>query len=239
LGRILRDLLLATSVLASACTTARTTHTPRTAQEQLLVSTAVDRALESVEFASFAGRKVYLEEKYLDGIDKNYVLWSIRRRLLAAGVVLTSKIEDADVVVEASSGCIGTDSAEMFVGTTKADLPTPQATVSVPEVRVVSRNSQAGAVKIGVLAYDAKTRRALGGGLLTANADHNSWFVLGAGPYQTGKATDEIERMADVPSGPRQTAVTFLSPARRSEGGRVIGTNGLKDGREPIPGPVE
>lgn len=207
------------ALLVAGCTNPRTTHTQRSAQEQLLVSTAVDRALDQADFDPFAGRAVFVEEKYLDGAgaDKSYVIGSVRRRLLASDARLAAKPEDAEVIVELCSGCVGTDSADMFVGTVKTEVPVPTQAVSIPEVRLVSRNSQAGAAKIGLLAYDAKTRATLGEGVLVARADDHSWYVLGAGPYRDGEGRRQLDRALKTAS----VGVTFRAPGAADQGGDV------------------
>lgn len=139
-------------LLLQACATARVTHKSRTAQEQLLLSNAVDQAIQEVSFEPFSGRDVFVEEKHLEGIDKGYVIWSVRQRLLESGAAIVQKADGAEIIIEIASGCVGTNSEEMFVGTTKANVPTPDVQVTIPEVRAISQRSQSGAVKIGLLA---------------------------------------------------------------------------------------
>ena len=91
-------------VLAGGCTTTRMSDTSRTGMEQLLISNAVDQSLEKVDFASLQNRNVFVEEKYLDCVDKGYIAGSIRHRVLQRGARLTDKREDADVVLEVRSG---------------------------------------------------------------------------------------------------------------------------------------
>ena len=90
-------LLLVLVALGSGCANMKKTDTARTGKEQLLISNAVDQSLSKVNFEPFAGRAVYVEEKYLDCVDKGYVASSIRHRVSRAGGTLVSKVEDADV----------------------------------------------------------------------------------------------------------------------------------------------
>ena len=96
--------LVLTLALLGGCTTARQTDTARTAREQLLISNAVDQALAKVDFASFQGQRVLVEEKYLDCVDKGYVVGSVRHRLMLNGATIAPKPEEADVVMELRSG---------------------------------------------------------------------------------------------------------------------------------------
>src|ERR1700722_6389388 len=92
--------MAAIAVLASltvGCATQKQSDTARTGIEQLLISTAVDRSLDKVDYKPIQNAKIYVEEKYLDCTDKNYVLVALHQRLMANGCTLVGKAEDADV----------------------------------------------------------------------------------------------------------------------------------------------
>ena len=65
----------------AGCATMKESDTARTGVEQLLISSSIDRALDKVDFRPITNAKVYVEQKYLDCVDKNYVISSIRHRL--------------------------------------------------------------------------------------------------------------------------------------------------------------
>ena len=174
------------------CTTMKTTDTARTAKEQLLISNAIDQALDKIDFVAFSGQAVFLQDKYVDCIDKNYLLGSIRHRAFSAGARVVDKQDDADIVLEARVGSVGTDNAEMFIGVPKLSVPGP-VPIALPEIRLLARASQTGTAKIGLVAYDAKSMEPLGdGGVSLARSDDNNWFVLGLGPYQNGSVRNEV-----------------------------------------------
>src|SRR5262245_22338428 len=104
LFRCLSVVAIAGFILFPGCATTRTSDTARTAVEQLLISNAVDQSLAKVDFGPLNGHKVFIQEKYLDGVDKNYVAGTIRHRVLAAGGKLAEKPEDAELVMEIRSG---------------------------------------------------------------------------------------------------------------------------------------
>lgn len=186
------------ALLAAGCTSAKMTHTARTGTEQLLISNAVDQTLDRTDFRAFQGQNVYLEEKYIDCVDKAYIIGSIRHRALTAGANLVGKPEEADVVMEVRSGSVGTDTKDTFLGMPALQLPGPLP-VSIPEIRMMSRTSQTGMAKIGIVAYDAKTKQVQGnGGVALARSDDNNWFVLGIGPYQNGSVRTEVSRNVGV-----------------------------------------
>ena len=95
--------------------------------EQLLISNAVDQALEKYDFRTLQGRKVFIDEKYLDSVDKGYLLSSIRERILYNGGQMCSKADDAEVTLEIRSGGVGTDkwrlSDPQHVGTVASGIP--------------------------------------------------------------------------------------------------------------------
>lgn len=179
------------AIVAAGCTTAKTSNTQRTAMEQLLISNAVDGALDKVNFTPFAGSRVYLEEKYVDGVDSKYLVASVRHRVLHAGGRLVSKAEDADVIMEVRSGGVGTNLSESYVGVPEIVLP---GMMTLPQIRLMERTRQQGTAKIGLVAYDASNHEILGGGGLTlAESDDSNWFVAGMGPLQTGTVREEIK----------------------------------------------
>ncbi len=220
--------------LSIGCSTISTSNTSRTATEQLLISNAVDQALDKVDFTAFVGSKIQLEEKYMDGVDKAYVLASVRHRLLYNGATITADVKEADIVLEVRSGGIGTDNAETFYGVPEVVLP---GMMSIPELKFVQRGSQRGTAKIGLVAYDAKTQRVLGaGGLSLAISNQNTWSVLGVGPFKNGTVKNEVDQATanntqQFNNGALPYAVTF-SPPGTTEGfepGKIRLTKGRRE----------
>lgn len=166
--------------------------TARTGMEQLLISNAVDQSLNKIDFRPLAGQIVHVEEKYLECTDKNYILASLRHRLMYAGAEIAAKPEDATVILEARAGSVGTDRAKTFIGMPEIAIPGPMP-IAFPEIRIVERGRHTGTAKIGIVAYDAKTKEPLGpGGLSLAKSDDNNWYVLGMGPFQNGSVRSEV-----------------------------------------------
>lgn len=213
--------LTALVVLAAVtgCASSNTSNTARTGKEQLLISNAVDQALDSVDFSPFYGQKVFFDEKYLDGTDKPYVVGSVRHRLLLNGATLTAGADDAEVILEARSGGIGTDMSETFYGVPEVVVP---GMLTIPELKAATRTSQKGTAKLAFVAYDAQTKSILGsGGTSLAISDYNDWAVLGIGPFKTGTVKQEIKSStAGNRYRPDQGAgqfVSFEAPSQSSE----------------------
>src|SRR5262245_12727664 len=109
-GRRVRLLLVVSSFFSLVgCATQKESHTPRTGIEQLLTSSAIDQSLDKVDLSPLRGKQVFLESKYLDCVDKNYVIVSLHHRLLGKGSRLVDKPDSADAIVEVGSGAVGTD----------------------------------------------------------------------------------------------------------------------------------
>ena len=209
-----RCLLLLVAVAHAGCTSANSSNTARTAKEQLLISNSVDQALARIDFRPFREETVFLEDKYLDCVDKNYIVASLRHRLLRDGTLLVDEKDKAKVIVEVRSGGVGTDTSETFLGVPEVAVPGP-VPLAVPEVRLVTRGQQTATAKIGIVAYDAQTRQMLGeGGVTLARSDDNNWFVLGIGPFQNGTVRDELAE--SLPSAPPADRLPRTVDLRRS-----------------------
>jgi hypothetical protein len=179
-------------LLACGCTSTKQSNTPRTATEQLLISNAVDQSLSKVDFRPLRGAAVFVEDKHLDCVDKGYIIGSIRHRLMHEQARLVAKPDDAEVVLEVRSGGVGTDASSSYLGIPEITLP---GMLTLPEVKLINRDSQKAVAKIGLVAYDASNKRILGdGGVTTARADDSNTFVFGVGPWQNGTLRNEVHR---------------------------------------------
>lgn len=213
--RLLRMALCAGLVASVGCTSTTSSNTARTATEQMLVSNAVDQALSKVDFQAFGGQKVFVDEKYLDCTDKNYVASSVRHHVLMQGAEIAAKAEEADLILEIRSGAVGTNSANSFLGIPQISIP---GMFSTPEIKLINRVNQTGMAKIGLVAYDAKTHQVLGdGGVSLARSADCNWYVFGIGPWQNGTLKKEIQR--SEPRRPNQpwievpAQVAFAAPS--------------------------
>ena len=184
----------------AGCTTTRTTDTARTGMEQLLISNAVDQALNKYDFQALQGKSVFIDEKYLDSVDKGYLLSSIRERVLYNGGRIAPKAEDSDVTLEIRSGSVGTDNLETFVGIPNMSVP-GIVPIEIPEVKLWNRTSQMGTAKLGILAYETKTGAVYQqGGQALARSDDTKWFVVGLGPFQSGTVKNEVQSSTASPT---------------------------------------
>ena len=172
------------------------------ATQQLLMSDAVDRSVERFDFAPLAGKKVYLDDKYMQtlktmgfSVNSDYVLSAIRQQMFAAGCQLQDSQEHADYIVEARMGALATDGNEVVYGvpsnksisSAASVLPNVPDIPALPEIAFAKRQEQLGAAKVAVFAYDRITRTPVWqSGTSVATSDAKDTWILGAGPFQSG-----------------------------------------------------
>lgn len=176
----------------TGCGTTRMSDTLRTGTEQLLLSAAIDRSVNEMDFSVLEGKDVYFDHQYLKGVsDEGYIISSIRQRLLAEGVFLKSVRDEATYVVEARAGVVGTNRQDVLIGIPQTSLPTGTLAAGVPsmipEIPFAKKTQQKGVAKIAVFAYNQTTGQALWqSGLKPITADARDTWLLGTGPYQRG-----------------------------------------------------
>lgn len=178
--------------LLVGCGTTRTTNTQRTATEQLLISDAIDRAVQEVDFSKLSGQSVYFDEQHLKNVvDDGYLISSLRQHLLASGCILKDIRSQANYVVEPRAGAVGTDSDELLFGIPATNVP--QVTLlsglpsAIPEVPVIKRRHQRGVAKIAVFAYRRETGEPVWqSGIATNESTANDVWFFGAGPFKKG-----------------------------------------------------
>lgn len=173
----------------------------RLATEQLVVSDSVDRAVAKIDFSPLSGRKVYLETKYLLAtrppgyVSPEYVVSSLRQQMMAYGLLLQDKPEEAEVIVEARCGTLGNDGHDSSFGIPAGNAVSAAATAFggtpmppiLPEISLAKRMDNLGATKVAVFAYDKDTKEPLWqSGISTQISTAKDFFVLGVGPFQRG-----------------------------------------------------
>ncbi|MGE5146759.1 MAG: DUF6655 family protein [Candidatus Eiseniibacteriota bacterium] len=150
--------LLGIAALALAgCTTERETSPPRTATEQLLISTAADRAAQQVSLTVPKGAKLFVDSSNFEGTDAKYAIGALREQLLKGGGRLVAERKDADYVVEIRSGALSIDEDSILVGIPKMQIPIPLAgSFSFPEIALFKKEQRKGVAKFAAAGYGAK-----------------------------------------------------------------------------------
>jgi hypothetical protein len=145
-------------LVQTGCHSLNVSEPKRTATEQLLLSTAADRALQDVDLAPLRGKKVFMEERYFESYDQEYILGAIRELISKNGALLVREANDADIILEARSGGLGIDSRIGLLGIPAIPFPIPMVgTISTPEVAFYKSELHDSIGRFVLLAYDKNT----------------------------------------------------------------------------------
>ena len=148
------------ALFGGGCATNDVTNPPRSATEQLLISTAADRAMTNADLSVFANKKVFLDASYFDSYDPKYAFGDIRDALSSAGALLVDNITNCDIVVEARAGALSIDYSTSLFGIPNMGIPVPlSGTLSIPQLAFYESQKQDAVAKIALLAYEYKSRR--------------------------------------------------------------------------------
>ena len=179
----------------------------REATRQLLTADSIDRAVAEIDLTPFAGRSVFLdtdliEHKKFDGMGvggQNYLIGSLRQHLMAAGAKLEASAGEADYILEARAGAVGSDEHEVVYGMpansllTAASQAVPEAPPlpAIPEISFAKRAEEHAATKLRLFAYHRERREIVwqSGAAETESRATHTW-VLGAGPFEKGDIYD-------------------------------------------------
>jgi hypothetical protein len=147
--------LILAMLALGACTSVRETIPPRSATEQLLISTAVDRAVQQMDLNIPADTKVFVEAGQLDSSDGKYATVAIKERLLRDGANLVAERGKADAIVEVRAGALSIDDRKLLYGTDAFNIPIPFAgqAASVPEFALYREKERVGVAKLAAIGY--------------------------------------------------------------------------------------
>lgn len=142
-------------LVLTGCSTQRESQPGRTATEQLLFSTAADRAADKLALNLPQGTKVFVDATFTEGTDSKYLISSIRDRVMRKGADLTDDKGQAEIIIEPRIGAISVDGDKFLFGLPA--IPVPLIGMEVPEIALFKRNHEQGVIKVAATAYNAKT----------------------------------------------------------------------------------
>ena len=189
-------LLIIAPLFFAGCGTTKT----KTGTDQLLMSNAVDLTVGDLGFKSVAGEKVFLDTQFINVkgygfVNSQYIVSSLRQQLIAHGCELLDAKGEADYVIEARVGALGTDSQTITygipgnntIGNMASLIPNAPAIPVIPEISIAKRDDTAGIAKISVFIYETKTKMPIWqSGVEYARSSSNDMWIFGAGPLQWG-----------------------------------------------------
>ena len=145
------------ALLLAGCTTVRVTEPPRTATEELLISSAADRAAEKLSADISPRSKVFVDSQYFEGTDAKYAVAAIRDRLLREGANLTDDRKSADTVIEIRSGAQSINNESTLIGIPSFQIPIPLAgSFTFPEIALYKEEERTGVAKMAMTGYGEK-----------------------------------------------------------------------------------
>ena len=184
-------------VMASGCGSTKVTGTSRTGTEQLLLTSAWDKALHRVDFRPLTGVPVYLDTTHVTAVDQGWVVSSLRQAMLTQGVLIRAKPEQAQYVVEAAVGAYGTDEDSVLFGIPQTTVPATVTGVpsgTIPEVTLAKRSRQQAVAKLSLFAYErAGGQLVWSSGTVLDKADTKDVYIGGFGPIKSGSISSGTE----------------------------------------------
>ena len=179
-----------------------------TGTEQLMMSDAVDRSIAGIDFRPLSGRKVYLDTSYLRHVkgpgfvNAEYVTSALRQQVAAAGCFLQDTQQDADIIIEARIGTLGSDDHRVTFGVPENNALTSTASLIpgaptlpvIPEIAFARREAREATAKIAAFAYDRNTRRPIWqSGVNHSVATARDTWLFGIGPFQGGSVREQTK----------------------------------------------
>ena len=169
-------------LLFCGCSNPWVTNTQRSAIEQYLIATTIERALGNSGLKKYAGRKIFLDYTYLaPQVDKPYVQGILELELSKAGCVIVAKREEADLMIQPLCGVLATDHNSWIIGTPSLPIPVPYTdlTFAVPEIPLFKRVKRIAYGHFAFNIFHAKDRTPLATiPKINASAQYNNWVIL-------------------------------------------------------------
>ncbi|MEJ0068353.1 MAG: DUF6655 family protein [Pseudomonadota bacterium] len=184
----------------AGCTTDRLTEPGQTATEQLLISTAVDRAVDQLNPTIPAGTTVFVDAQYFDNapgdaaLYTKYAVASIRDRLLHQGARLVDDRKAADMIAELRTGGQSVDHHDFLIGVPAIPIPIPLAgTVTTPKLSLFETDRQTGIAKLAITAFGKDGALTASTGPIYGKSDltHKVVFLFFAWTHQDIKPETE------------------------------------------------
>jgi hypothetical protein len=156
---ILSATLCALLHVASGCAFSSRVQTPRSSWEQILATTAIDRALKQVEWPEVDGKSVFVEVGPPgDVLDDLYLQRRIEVILADRGAQIARNTESAEAVLNCLVGAIGLDISGRFLGLhgSSGGILLP---FKFPELALYKHTLRRGVAKAEIYLVDLETNK--------------------------------------------------------------------------------
>jgi hypothetical protein len=155
---VLSAALCALLHVASGCAFSTRVETPRSSWEQLLATTAIDRALKQVEWPEVNGKSVYVEVGPPgDVLDDLYLRRRIEVTLAERGAQIVRNAEAAEYALSCLVGAIGLDISGRFLGLQGS--PGGVIPFTIPEVALYKNTLREGFAKTEIYLMDLEAKK--------------------------------------------------------------------------------
>ena len=182
-------LVLLAAVVMTGCTEPSITNTGRNAVQELLLSHAVERGLDQMDFRPLSGKKVVLDYVYLaPQIYKEYFQACAETALYTSGASIVAKAEEADYIVRLYVGALATENTHWNIGTPSLPVPLPDTSlnIAIPELSLFKRITRNGVARFSAIVLDAKSKKPfLVYREVNAMSQYNNWVVLFVIPFHS------------------------------------------------------
>ena len=112
----------------------------------MIAGDAVDRTISQIDFRVLIGKKVYLDTQYVNKtvpgvgfVTSEYIISSLRQKMMCDGLLLEEKADEADFIVEMRMAPLGADGHEIIYGMPANNYLNIAASVA-PTAPVARRN---------------------------------------------------------------------------------------------------
>ncbi len=155
-GFILRTFaMIAVLLTLSSCThTYQFTYTKKSGMEQLLVTKAVDEAIQMMT-VDMKGSKVFVDVACLMKDERSYIRKAFIHWFLDAGAFISEYPLDADYIVSVLVKVAGTDGDQLFFGIPSVPIPLT-ISIATPTLTIFNRMNQEGRAEMEVMIYSAE-----------------------------------------------------------------------------------
>jgi hypothetical protein len=155
---VLSATLCALLHVASGCAFSSRVQTPRSGWEQILATTAIDRALNQLEWPEVDGKSVFVEiGPPGDVLDDLYLQRSIEVSLADRGAQIARNVEGAEYVLNCLVGAIGLDISRRFLGVLGSQggfIP-----IKIPELAIYKDTLRRGFAKTEIYLVDLEANK--------------------------------------------------------------------------------
>ena len=154
-GLIMRTLFIVGILLTlSSCThTYQFTYTKKSGIEQLLVTKAVDEAIQMM-IVDMKGSKLFVDVACLMRDEQSYIRKAFIHWFLDAGVFVSEYSWDADYIVSVLVKVAGTDGDQFLLGVPSIPVPLT-ISLATPALTIFNQMTQEGRVEMEVMIYSA------------------------------------------------------------------------------------